>query len=163
MDAAREQWHRDTPEPAMMVAGEPKLLLLPLGIIQNTESSEATLAWQVSAHDDQGGDLVDETYYVDAVTGSVVFTLSNRAYLDRKIYDCATAPGDGNCRIDYFDPTFSYYYGRSEGTPPRGPSPNPAMSGYYGSTNVDSLYSGLGAMHDFTSAVPYRRGAVTTL
>ena len=72
-DAARVQANRDPREPATMLAGEPKLLPLPLGILQNTASSDAVLAYEVSVHDEFGGDLVDTRYYVDAVTGAVVF------------------------------------------------------------------------------------------
>ena len=61
----------------------------------------------------------------------------NAAYaITREIYDCGDPNGDTACYLDFLDD--GYFYGRSEGEPPRGP--NPLVPPYTGSTDVDTLY-----------------------
>lgn len=65
--------------------------------------------------------------------------------ITRWVFDCGDPFGDTNCYMDYLDD--DYFYGRSEGQPPRGP--NPLGPPYSGSTDVDILYDMTGVYHQY--------------
>lgn len=65
--------------------------------------------------------------------------------ITRQIFDCGDPNGDTTCYLDFLDE--GYFFGRSEGEPPRGP--NPLGPPYSGSTDVDILYDMTGQYHDY--------------
>lgn len=74
---------------------------------------------------------------------------SNGQSPSRFALDCSI-PGSSTC---YFDFGFAgFTYGRSEGSPPRGPNP------HNGTTDVDDLYDLLGDLHDYYTTVLNRNG-----
>lgn len=118
------------------IAGEPRLVLLPLGFIQNEKDDDVHLAWQVVADEEVSSQSM--TYYIDAQTGATLIGLDNVKYINRWIYDCAMT-STWNCDVST--------YGRLEGGVPRGPCQIVGFA--YGSNDVDSAYAMVGICHDF--------------
>ncbi len=88
-------------------------------------------------------------------------SLANPAFaLTRQIYDCGDSVGDTNCYLDLLQG--GYFYGRSEGQPPRGPNPlnitTPNGGNLFGSTDVDTLYDLTGQIHQYYTTVLGRNG-----
>ncbi len=128
-----------------------KLYVLPLGMIQNAPDSNTFLAWEIKLFEKQSGGF-SNNYYINASTGAVALKLANKETVNRSAYDCA----GGTCRLDYYNSTYNYFFGRSESAPQRGPSPitfyalpttTPTAS-----TDVDNLHSLLGSVHNFVSS-----------
>jgi len=105
---------------AVAEASEPKLWVINPSLVRGEEPGESVLSWEVKVRDLTKDK--DETVFVDAETGEVVFEVSNvRNQTRREVYDCSnTALG---CVIDTHDPTYDYIFGRSEGQPVRGINP----------------------------------------
>lgn len=152
----------------------PRLIVLPLGFINNEPSVNAKLAWQVVIVDTKtDGDFFGAMYFLDASSGKLLFTLPMRAELHRQSIDCASDQGavrkiNGNMysqacdnvlpegcghEIDVGNPLFDgYVFGRMEGKPARGSYPNPNPIPYYpylGTSDVDDLYDLLEVNHDY--------------
>ncbi|MEX2316098.1 MAG: M4 family metallopeptidase [Pirellulales bacterium] len=83
--------------------------------------------------------------------------------VNRWIYDCGDPFGDTTCYLDV--PQDGYFYGRSEGEPPRGPNPNhftsPNGGDIFGSTDVDTIYDLTGQIHQYYTTVLGRNGPNT--
>jgi bacillolysin len=129
-----------------------KLYVLPLGMIQNAPNSNTFLAWEIKLFEKQSGGF-SNNYYINASTGAVALKLANKETLNRSAYDCA----GGTCRLDFYNSTYNYYYGRSESAPLRGPSPITFYVPKEGeipplpSKDVDNLHTLLGSVHTFVS------------
>lgn len=133
-----------------------RLLVLPLGMIRNEPSEASYLAWEVDVADaETGGERFGEGYYLDAISGAMLLQLSRiQRYtpVTRQVYDCAGGSSANTCQLDVESALYpGYYHGRSEGMPARGPYPDPGFPLFYGSTDVDSTYSLLRALHDYYS------------
>jgi len=123
------------------IAGEPRLVLLPLGFIHNEEDDDVHLAWQVQTDEDVSSQSM--TYYIDALTGATLIGLDNVREINRRVRDYSS----GNSQMDIYDAGYNYTFGRSEGQPVRGPNPRPGVT--FGSNDVDSAYSQVGGAHDY--------------
>lgn len=119
------------------IAGEPRLVILPLGFIHNERDDNVHLAWQVQTDEEVSSQSV--TYYLDALTGATLIGLDNVREINRRISECATATTFTGCNI----PT----YGRSEGSAPRGPCTIPGIA--FGNSDIDSTYELIGAAHNY--------------
>ncbi len=141
--------------------GEPEMLgttlyVLDRSLYDPSDTSEPRLVWEVPLSREKP--TAFEYYYVDAMTGEVVEQQTGLRFYQREIYDCSYRPQYG-CYLDhagYFGPLV-YYFGRSEGKPPRGP--NPMGTPYYGSTDVDDVYDIMAELHDFYQTTFGRNGA----
>jgi len=152
-NAALHQALDDTQNAIAATVLKSRLIVLPLGILKNQPSTTSYLAWEVEVVDDKtGGDHFGKAYYYDAHSGALLFQLSRNIELTpvtREIKDCA----EGNpCQMNQLDPIYTtYYHGRSEGMPVRGPYPNPSKPLFYGSIDVDNAYDYVGALHAYYS------------
>jgi hypothetical protein len=145
-------------------AASAKLVLLPLGIVTppnppvngGEPGDNVHLAWEVLVSDDES---ISYTYYVDALSGQILKALSNTRNLNRRVMDCNAIPGSTSCRIDYTDPAYpSYRFGRSEGSPARGPNPREG-SIFFGSLDVDYMWNYLGVIDNYLLTRYNRNGA----
>jgi hypothetical protein len=66
--------------------------------------------------------------------------------IDRKIFDCGD-PFSAPCVLDQYSVEHDYWFGRSEGSPARGP--NPLGPPYASSTDVDELYDLMPSVHQY--------------
>lgn len=146
----------DAGKDAKLAALPAKLYLLPLGMIQNAPSPDTFLAWEIKLYEKQSGGF-STNYYINASNGTVALKIANKETLNRSVYDCA----GGTCRLDWYNSTYNYYFGRSEAAPLRGPSPitfyvstttPPTPPSTIPSTDVDNLHSLLGSVHNFVSS-----------
>lgn len=88
VDRAMEAAGKEAPGLDLQESGTPRLLWLPLGIIENS-NAPTHLAWEVRVIDfELDGDNYSTRHYVDAGTGEVVLALSDLHRLDRKVFDC---------------------------------------------------------------------------
>ncbi len=74
--------------------------------------------------------------------------------LTRHIFDCGDPVGDTSCYMDFVQD--GYFYGRSEGQPPRGPNPLGPL--YSGSIDVDLLYDLTGQIDQYYQTRLNRNG-----
>src|SRR5262245_54012228 len=86
----------------------------------------------------------------------IAMTWSNSSFATRRwIYDCGDPFGDTACYLDFLQG--GYFYGRSEGEPPRGPNPLHATlsngDDLFGSTDVDTLYDLAGQVQQYYTTV----------
>lgn len=145
---ARAQAAIDAGKNTKLLALPARLYILPLGMIQNAPASNTFLAWEIKVWDPEQRGGFSTTYYINAANGAVALELSNKNQLNRSAYDCA----GGTCRLDSYNSTYNYYFGRSESAPLRGPSPITLyLNTTTPSTDVDDLHASLGAVHDFVS------------
>lgn len=84
----------------------------------------------------------------------MISSANSASAITRWIYDCGDFDGTAVCYLDYHQD--GYFYGRSEGQPPRGP--NPLGPPYTGSTDVDILYDMAGQYQDYLMAKFGRNG-----
>lgn len=97
-----------------------RLLVFNRGLIENRGDTESQLVWGIQLR--ASAAMIDETIYVDAVTGTLAYQLSGTRELYRVVYDCSTY-GDGKCYVNGFNSDYpDYRFGRSEPYPPRGAS-----------------------------------------
>ncbi len=133
---------------AKLLASPAQLYVFPLGMIQNTPSANNILAWEIKLFEKQSGGF-STNYYIDASSGAVILKLANKETVNRSAYDCA----GGTCRLDSYNSTYNYYFGRSESAPLRGPSPITVyLNTTTPSTDVDNLHRLLGSVHNFVSS-----------
>jgi hypothetical protein len=131
-------------------------VVLPLGIIENRSDDDVHLAWEVILDLSDGEKtLAAYTAYVDAHAGRVLKILDNIQRLYRQVYDCNTYPA--TCAMDLYRAQYNYWFGRSEPNPMRGPHPIPGI--FYGSNDVDILFTLLGESHQYWVAIFNRNGA----
>lgn len=136
----------DAGKNAKLIASPAKLYILPLSMIQNTSNSDTFLAWEIKLFEKQSGGF-STNYYINASNGAVALKLQNKETLNRSAYDCA----GGTCRLDSYNSTYNYYFGRSESAPLRGASPITNYINTTPSTDVDNLHRLLGSVHNFVS------------
>ncbi|MBX7136899.1 MAG: M4 family metallopeptidase [Oligoflexia bacterium] len=142
-----------------------KLVVLPVDLLLGKAGGSNTrLAWEVTVGDLPRQERFSNKYYVDALSGDVIYSIFNIMTLNRKVYDCAAAPSDWTCRLDYASPLYSgYTFGRSEGQPARGASPNTGSFNftalgnnysypYLGNSQADAAYSHYGAIQTLVAA-----------
>lgn len=132
-----------------------ELMILPLGELQHgSATSNAKLAWKIDIVDQKNrGEAFAKTYFIDAQNGAKLFEIDGKNHLTRQIYDCAGGTG-ATCQLDGQSTIVpGYYHGRSEGQPVRGayPSVNPYPTFYWGSRDVDTVYSAFGTYNDYYS------------
>ena len=146
---ARAQAAIDAGRNTKLLALPARLYVLPLGMIQNAPGSDTFLAWEIKLWDPEQRGGFSTNYYINASNGAVALKLSNKEQLNRSAYDCA----GGTCRLDYYNSTYNYYFGRSESAPARGPSP---ITFYLNTTtpssDVDNLHTLLDSVHTFVSS-----------
>jgi len=106
-----------------LIAHPAELVLLPLGLLRNSQNDDTQLAWKVKITDKEKKGVFSKDYYISAIDKSLLLVLSNSDTLDRSAWDCGMEPGNGNCYLDEYSATYDYYFGRSESAPERGPSP----------------------------------------
>ena len=105
------------------------------------------LVWKVEARNLESG--LREDFFVDAKTGELAWWLNEVAKAtQREVYDCSIG-----CVIDYYDSTYNYIFGRSEGQPIRGINPITATDG------DDRLYDRLEMVRRYYVDVFNRNGA----
>jgi hypothetical protein len=155
-NAARHMALDDTQNQIAPTVLTSRLIVLPLGILKNDLSTTSYLAWEVEVVDDATrGDEFGTAYYYDARSGVLLFQLSRIAGftpITRQVYDGGGGSTASTNQLDVPDPLYpTYIHGRSEGMPVRGPFPNPSFPYYYGSNDVDSMYTYLGALHVYYS------------
>jgi Zn-dependent metalloprotease len=159
-------------QPEMEVSG---LIIFPKNIIDNNGRDDTYLTYPVRIYleRDDGAIYTDDTYYVDAENGDVIQKMSNlRQYGTcptanasiwpcRRVYDCDTFPNNSSCGIDYNVSAYpTYYFGRSEGRPTRGPDPRPnPPSMFGGSNNTDQLFNLFMNVHKYYNYTYNRWGA----
>jgi hypothetical protein len=153
--AAVQRALAETPDLGSAAVLTSRLLILPLGILRNEPAPTSSLAWEVEVADRAtGGDEFGEAYYYDALNGTLLFQLSRMEGLTpitRQVYDSGGGSG-GTIQLDVEDPLYpGYFHGRSEGMPSRGPFPNPNILPFFGSSDVDSMYSYLGLLDSYYS------------
>ncbi len=128
----------------MSLLDTPELSIYNKGFLIGRESEKSQLVWIVRLVN--GGNNRIETVFIDAHTAQIVERDNGIDSLSRNITDCS--PGDvGECWMNLKQhysvgagQVLTYFHGRSEGEPVRGPNPisNPL---YSGSTDVDTAYS----------------------
>ena len=154
---AQESWRKSHDAENEPPRRRPTLVVYHDGLLDNTNAEDAHLAWEVYVGAREFG--MSEVMYVDAKSGVVRKKLETDHRINRAIYDCnARVPSTGLCYIDDYDPTFPYYFGRSEAAPLRGPNPRTGTP-YFGSVHVDNLHSLFGAVHNYWLATHGLNGA----
>ena len=147
-------WFTQMPGATSPEVTTPQLYVLAMDLVGHDANPSTYLVWEVCLASDCP-EHECEYYYLDAHTGELRLQLPGVRRLTRKVYDCAVAPGSDRCNIDYFDPYYNYYFGRSEGKPPRGPNPEyPGQN----STDTDDLYSLLATITDYYQTIFSRSG-----
>jgi len=146
-----------------LLASAPELQILALDLVKGQGEPDSRLAFKVVVNDSRtkGEMLYSSNFWIDAVSGRVLFKSENHEGMTREVRDCATDPNNNGCSVDTLDAQFfppNYYHGRSEGAPVRGPNPNSLIMGpvpfnnqpyYLGSVDVDTLWSMLGQLHSY--------------
>jgi hypothetical protein len=147
-EAARRAAQSFAAEYGSAAPGDPRveLYVLSPGMLENTVDSRAYLVWHVAFSDPEAE--VAESYYVDAVSGDLIYRLSDarQAYY-RKSYNCSlyasTDPTVGG--YCWSNKTYNgFRLGRIEGASPAGPNPYKN-----GSLDVDNLYDWVGVLSDY--------------
>lgn len=173
-NTALAKWNAIYPFDAPISIDNPSLIIFPYSMINNEPDGKVYLAYQVrisSNYEDMV--LADETYYIDAATGKFIQQISNNReygscptanatiYPCRRVYDCDTFPGNSSCGIDYNTTQYpTYYFGRSEGRPPRGPNPRPNPPSMFGGSNdTDKIFNLFMNVHQYWNLTFNRFGA----
>ena len=151
------------------------LLVLPLGIVRNEVEEDTRLAWKLEVVDaGSGGERFAQDYYIDAQTGELILQLSRHWDLYRQVLPYGSEGGGNRVQLNGHDADRScidllpmgcdfetdvpsalfppYVFGRSEGKPARGPYPDPNPTPYFpyfGTSDVDSVYDFIGAVHQY--------------
>jgi len=137
-----------------------QLTIVPLGMIKQDPEAPSVLAWDVHVFGEDVNDDVSGHYYVDAANGSIAFFQSDVERLDRRVYDCTPIGSCGGCALDCYEPTYNYYFGRSENAPARGPSPNTSLyGGERARLEVDHVHDVLGAIQAYLQSAYGINGA----
>ena len=141
-----------------------QLVILPIGLLLEKAEADTHVAWEVIVGDLPKQERFAMKYYIDAFSGEVIYSMYNIMTLDRRVSDCAAAPNDWTCRLDYASPTYpGYTFGRSESSPARGASPNTGNFSftalgnnysytYNGNTEVDKIFSHLGSIQTLVAS-----------
>ncbi len=146
---AQDAWQKRYGAESESPRTRPTLVVLQEGLLDNTNAENTYLVWEVHVSAREVGHGLSEVMYVDAKTGVVRKRLETDYRINRAVYDCnARVPSTGLCYIDDFNPTLSYYFGRSETAPLRGPNPRIGTP-YFGSVDVDNLHSMFLAVHNY--------------
>jgi bacillolysin len=129
----------------------PQLMVYNQGFVEGSGSTPTRLVWQITLT--APNTIVTPKFMIDAHSGEVANFDSGVEGLTRSVSDCGDDDGSNTCRIDYYSAAYDYTFGRSEGMPARGPNPqHNAFSStvdVFGSTDVDSLYTDLGAIQSY--------------
>jgi bacillolysin len=136
-------------------------------LIDNEAPRPSQLVWEIFLSLD--GTLANEQYYIDAHSGDLVFQVTANRYLNREVYDVQWINDwDYYWRLDYYEPSLRYTFGRSEGQPPRGENPqylmpwtNPyeVVNPYEDPAIVDTVYDMLEQVHESLFVTFGRNGA----
>ncbi len=95
------------------ISAQPSLCVLNQGILNDTDTNESYLVWQVTTQ--SVGAIPGVEYYLDAGTGEVRWSQDMAEGLNRRIYDGSTVPGSGVVYSEHYDPVLNYTFGRREG------------------------------------------------
>ncbi|MFA6946543.1 MAG: M4 family metallopeptidase [Pedobacter sp.] len=128
-----------------------ELMIFNKGIIENKADNKNYLVYEVELIKEP---VRHEYYYIDAHDGSLIYQITGTYNINRRVMDCYYYPYSGGlCGLD--ESFLGHIYGRSEGQPARGVSPE----AFYGLTDVDDLYSIMNYTHDYFSEKFSRNGA----
>lgn len=127
------------------------LMIFNKGIIENKKDNKNYLVYEVELNKEP---VRHEYYYIDAHSGDLIYKITGTYNISRRIMDCYYYGYSGTgCGLDT---SFGgYVYGRSEGKPTRGASPDAS----YGLTDTDDLYSIMNSAHNYFSEKFSRNGA----
>ncbi len=142
---ARAAWRDEFGTVDAEEVGYPVLKVYQPSVMDPRASDDAFLVWEVRLKSPGCRIVEDRSYYVDAHTADVRFSLSWVRQLYRRIADCSMAdePGIGFCSSQYYSAKWNYTFGRRESTP-RHTAPNPRFLSY----DTDDAY-------DLTGVVLY--------
>ena len=147
--AVRQYWSDRHGDVAAEVAA-PALWVLDRAVLDDGSNGGARLVWKVEARNLEKG--LQEEFYIDAQTGELAWWMNAvRGATRREVFDSRN-PALG-CVMDYYDSTYNYTFGRSEGQPARGPDP------ITGRTTADLLYDRLEIVRRYYLDTFNRNGA----
>jgi Zn-dependent metalloprotease len=130
-----------------------ELMIFNKGIVENKADNNNYLVYEVEL---MKKPVRHEYYYIDAHDGNIVYQITGTYNsISRNIWDCYYYPHSGGtgCGLDVSHA--GYTYGRSEGQPARGASPD----ANYELRDVDDLYNIMNSTHNYFSEKFSRNGA----